>query len=478
MVETRDYDYGGAALLRRTVTEYETGAGYDNRHVFNLVRASTVFAGDGTRVSRTEYQYDQGTLADTPNVTMHAESHNPYSPMYEEPCDCYYEYVDNGYDYGYYEYVCHSTCQRSDYDPMSVYRGNITEVKTYADAAGLTGAVTETRGYDRTGNMIVTSTSCCDQSTVTDTDATQYAYPSAQTRGSASDPSARVTTSATYYFYPGLISTSTDANGRTSENTYDAATLRPYQSISPTLARTTYGYDNQQLTVTETTTDSAGTVSAVQVKYLDGRGRVKREEARASGANEWDAVDTVYEDMGRVWKQSRPYRKAVESPQWTETIYDAFGRSKRVITPDGSETRIYYNEKYDDPSRTRPTAASAEPGETTLVVDGWGRERWARSDSQGRLVEVVEPDANGDGSVQNNGSATRYSPTTCARTRPRAPTRAASPPASTTTTTRSTGSSRSPSTWARPTTPVRPSPRPPPSRTSTCRTATGACGST
>ena len=299
----------------------------------------TIFAGDGARVSQIEYKYDEGTLAETPYVTMHDESHNPYSPWYEEPCDCYYDYIDYGYGYGYYEYVCHSTCQQTAYNPATNFRGNITEVKTYSGASDLTGAVTETRGYDMTGNMIASSTSCCDQTTVTYTDATQYAYPSSQTRGSASNAAARVATSATYYFYPGLINTSTDANGLTSQNSYDAGTLRPYESVSSTLARTTHAYDNNQLTVTATTTDSAGTIADVNIKYLDGRGRVKKEEARATNAGEWDAGETIYDDMGRVWKQSR----LTEGRGIASVDGDRLRRFRsleEVIAPDGSETRF------------------------------------------------------------------------------------------------------------------------------------------
>ena len=40
--------------------------------------------------------------------------------------------------------------------------------------------------------------------------------------------------------------------------------------------------------------------------------------------------------------------------------------------------------------------------------DAWGRERWARVDAQNRLVQVVEPDPNGNGSVATNGLETNY----------------------------------------------------------------------
>lgn len=54
--------------------------------------------------------------------------------------------------------------------------------------------------------------------------------------------------------------------------------------------------------------------------------------------------------------------------------------------------------------------ASTLPGETTRVRDAWGRERWGRTDAQGRLVEVVEPNPLGSGSVFEAGSLlTTYS---------------------------------------------------------------------
>lgn len=53
-------------------------------------------------------------------------------------------------------------------------------------------------------------------------------------------------------------------------------------------------------------------------------------------------------------------------------------------------------------------ATQYAPGETTRVQDAWGRERWGRTDALGHLVEIVEPDPNGSGSVASNGLLTTY----------------------------------------------------------------------
>src|SRR5205085_9962948 len=81
---------------------------------------------------------------------------------------------------------------------------------------------------------------------------------------------------------------------------------------------------------------------------------------------------------------------------------DALGRTKTVTAPDGSQTQTFYNET------TRPDVASNDAGETTRVQDAWGRERWGRTDANGRLVEVIEPNATGGGSVATAGCLTTY----------------------------------------------------------------------
>jgi YD repeat-containing protein len=169
------------------------------------------------------------------------------------------------------------------------------------------------------------------------------------------------------------------------------------------------------MTVTETTflethpTDT--TIANQNKKLLNGRGQVRQEQAL--GANSvWDFVDTIYDNMGRVSQQSRPYRSG-DTPLLGSIAYDSLGRTTRTTAPDGSFTETYYNEfdfdLSDGYSPTRPNVVDANtPGETTLVRDAWGRERWGRADAQGRLVEVVEPAAAGNGAVATGGLVTKY----------------------------------------------------------------------
>jgi RHS repeat-associated protein len=400
VTEARSYGYGGQALLRATRTQYQNSSNYTNRHIFNLPTVIEVYASDNlTRVSRTEYQYDGQALTDTPNVVMHDDAFNPYaSQEYIESYCC---------DYDYYNNWCNQTCGGyfvSAYDPATDFRGNVTQVTTYANAGTepASGAITETRSYDITGNMVMASTSCCQQTSISYTLATQYAYPISKTRGS-SDPNSpvHVTNSATYDFNTGLELSATDANGRTAQTTYFSDTLRLQTAYSPTGAYVSYAYDETGLSTTKTTYLAGGVIADQNVKYLNGHGQVRRD--KNLGANSvWDIVDTQYDTLGRVTQQSLPYRSG-ETIQWNTTTYDVLGRVISAQAPDGSTTQTFYNET------SRPSVASNAPGQTMRVVDAWNRERWGRLDSDGRLVEMVEPNPVGNGTVTTGGYLTTYS---------------------------------------------------------------------
>jgi RHS repeat-associated protein len=417
VTEIRNYDYGGATLLRATRTQYQNSADYISRHIFSLPLMVEVFAGDGvTRLSRTDYQYDGQPLTASPGVVQHDATFNPHAeaeglcflvPDGNDPdCTpaCARELPTFCDDYS----CCNGVCSEvlvCPYIPATDFRGNITQTTTYADALNLTGAVTKTRRYDVAGNLVTAGESCCEQTSFEYSVDTQYAYPLSRTRGSATDPLAQVKTSTTYDFNTGLLLSVTDANGRTSQSDYFADTIRPKTVSRSSGAHTDYAYDDATMSVMETayleSHPTHTTIGEQNVKFLNGRGQVRQE--KALGANGvWDFVDVKYDSMGQVSQQSRPYRTG-DTLQWSTTAYDALSRPISLELPDGSITQTFYNET------TRPAAASSTPGETMRVRDAWGRERWGRTDSQNRLVEVVEPDPSGSGSVSNPGAlATTY----------------------------------------------------------------------
>jgi RHS repeat-associated protein len=402
VTEVREYDYGGATVLRRVRTEYEPRMEYVFRHIFNLPTVVEVYEGSATTpVARTEYTYDGQPLTDTPGVVQHQRAFNPYDPGNWAPPSCRRECepgrrppCQNICEPGYWQPV---------FDPATNHRGNVTQVTTYSNAANRTGAVNETRRYDINGNLVIAAGSCCVQTVITYTVTTQYAYPTAMARGAASPSSVRVTTLANYDFNTGLPLSTTDANGRTTQMTYHAASLRPVTVHLPTSAVISYYYDDAGLAYTTAMSDPSGVTKAAYItQRLNGLGLVRRSEQLAEG-EAWDIVDLKYGVLGQLWQQSQPYRNG-QTPQWSTFVYDVLGRPTRALAADGSEMRTFYNEA------TRPSGATNAPGVTMRTVDAWGRERWSRTDALGRLVELVEPNPNGSGSVTEAGHlVTTYS---------------------------------------------------------------------
>jgi RHS repeat-associated protein len=433
---TRSCDYDNAGtLLKCANAVYENSIPYkgtwnsvvsgnqvywyfsSGRHIFNLLKTSNVENPDGTIASRTDYEYDNyqsQPLVNTPGVIKHDPVSDPFTtqlqngsclvwqPSQSVPsCSFEGEEVWVPTSGGYYDYCqCQEFDQVSVYDPATDKRGNLTKQTTYADAQNATGAIENKSVYDITGNLVKSSTSCCEQTSIEYNISNQFAYPISQTRGS-SDPNSpdRITTYSVYNFETGLMKQGTDANGRTSVTNFNPATLRPVKSISSTGAYTAFAYDDTAMTTAEEAYESTNVLSGKSVKYLNGIGKVRREEALGAN-NVWDFVEIKYNKLGEVWKQSRPFRTG-ETPIFSENIYDSQGRTKQVIEPDGSISKAFYNEA------TRPdsaTSATTGIGNTTRVADAWGRERWGRYDQQGRLAEVVEPNPNGNGSVLAAGS--------------------------------------------------------------------------
>ena len=419
ITEVRQYDFGGTVMLRSKKTQYQNSSNYTSRHIFNLPLIVETYAADNaTRLTRLEYQYDGQTLTQRADVVMHDYSFDPFAP---DEGLCYYENDWSDPDcqgscspelmgcdgYCPQNYIC-------PYNSATDFRGNITQMTTYSDGLNATGAITETYRYDIAGNLVTSSTSCCEQTTNVFTVNTQYAYPESKIRGSSSDPFKQVKVSASYDFNTGLVRSVTDANGRPTLNDFSSASLRATLETSPTGAHTDTSYDDVAMTVTTTTylaPGEGGGIASQNVKTMNGQGEVRR-EAGLGANNTWDFVDTVFNNLGQITQRSNPYRTG-DTLQWTTATYDALGRNNRVTTPDGSVSETYYNEKDFDTGDSyvpaRPNVASSGLGETILVRDAWGRERWGRVDSSGQLVEVVEPNPSGNGSTATGGLVTTYS---------------------------------------------------------------------
>src|SRR5262249_12482091 len=110
------------------------------QHIFNLVALTEAYAGDDvTRLSRTEHQYDGYGLTNNPGILQYNSWYNPHTPPQQHcnyvpdpsdpdctspiPCVGIYPPCDGNCPY---IYECAEILQ---YDPFTLYRGNITQVK-------------------------------------------------------------------------------------------------------------------------------------------------------------------------------------------------------------------------------------------------------------------------------------------------------------------------------------------------------------
>lgn len=336
------YEYDALQLLRRTVYSYVSDANYELvNHIFHLVGSILVYDGAGTLVSATGMQYDEASLAATPEITG-------WSP------------------------------------PPGQYRGNLTSTSWFSDALHTTGEITQLQRYDSAGNLITISGTCCVSTTFTFTEDTQYAFPTSVTNGDPATPSDRVATQAAYDLGTALQLTATDAGGNITRFAYEPSTLRLTEATFATDASLSYSYSDATSTVVETRRAADGTIADQVIRRLNGIELPHRTEVLGDGGH-WDQTDVQYDQSGRPWRRSRPHRDG-ESLQWSEVSYDKAGRPFQVQAADGSTSHMYYNEP------DRPSSASSASGQTVRSQDAWGNERWFRIDALGRLAEVVEPD--------------------------------------------------------------------------------------
>jgi len=89
--------------------------------------------------------------------------------------------------------------------------------------------------------------------------------------------------------------------------------------------------------------------------------------------------------------------------QWNTITYDSLDRVTKVTAPDNiSVTERFYNES------TYPSAATQGAPGAQCASGPVGPRAMGRFDAQDRLVEIVEPDPLGNGSVAGNGLLTLY----------------------------------------------------------------------
>jgi RHS repeat-associated protein len=280
-------------------------------------------------------------------------------------------------------------------DPQTNVRGNVTTTGSWLDT---TNTYLETHAqYDQFGNVRSAWDARGSQSQMEYDSAYTYAYPT-KIITPVPDPTNQhgsnvaFTTTSTFDAATGRTLSTTDANGQVT--TFEYASTDALGAANPArrltrMARpdggwTAYAYGDQPgnlFIMTRTAQDSTHNLDAYQ--YLDGLGRTMR-AAQSDIGGAYIYADTQYDQMGRVWRVSNPYRTG-DQVQWSTSDYDDLGRVKKVTTPDEAEVVTVYS------ANTTGTL-----GSLVTVTDQAGKKRKSLIDALGRLAQITEdPDGLG-----------------------------------------------------------------------------------
>ncbi|HEY6249576.1 MAG TPA: hypothetical protein VI685_06420, partial [Candidatus Angelobacter sp.] len=293
--DIQESDFGGQ-LKRETVMTFAGGA-YVIKHILNLPTQVLVKDGSGNTFARTDLAYDNTTLTSIPGAAHHDDT---------------------------------------NYGTGSTTRGNLTSVTRYTNASAGTGQVTRTFNFDTLGNLILAQLDCCNQKTFSFSSGTQYAYPDSVVRG----PSGlQFTSSYTWNFDTGVMLTSTDENGQTTNFQYDSMN-RLTQTAPPSPAATVNVSFGDSVTSPTVNASNTGN-SLVKVQTFDGLGRLVEVDDKNS-ATLVSSSTYNYDGIGQRTKASNPFGPS-DTALYTTFAYDSVGRLTRVSPPSGSSTQYQYS---------------------------------------------------------------------------------------------------------------------------------------
>ena len=416
-------DTGGAALVESTIHGY-----IDNTFQFStgLDRTSTIETHFATVLKSIG---EEGTIADMPTGTTASRTDTVYlnSATYRNrnilglPTSITMKGIVNltlqnvaktelFYDEVGYPLLTYGDLTGADYtNPGAAVRANVTTVRRYVDAALTTSLDTHAQ-FDQCGNLRSSWDARGTQSQTEYSSTYKHAYPT-QTTTAVPDPSgthgsnSALTSSRTFDYDTGLVLTTTDANLQVTSFSYeddegDKDPLNRLRKVTrPDGGWTKYSFGDtlgDLFTLTETRQDATRTLKIYN--YVDAMGRPSRSFA-SEDADTYIALDTLYDQMGNVWKVSNPYRTTTldgdadvsHTNHWTTSTYDVLGRIDTVTFPDASVVDTDYEGAY------------------TTVTDQAGRQRRQKMDALGRVERVDEPNASGSlGTVDSPAQATQY----------------------------------------------------------------------
>ena len=415
-----EYDYGPGSpstyATRHTHTDYVTsytvnGTSYNydsdtNIHLRSLPLQQIIYAvnpanGQETWVAQTKYEYDRydtstnhANLVNRSNISGPAGTADP-----NDPCSG------------------SATCSLS-YQT----RGNATRIDRWLNNSG-SSLISTWPQYDIAGNIVVSVDGRGNATTIDYRDNFGSPADAVESSGSpVNNPPAWLSGQTSFAFpfkvtnplghaaytkydyYLGRPVGNKDPNGVRSSAYYNDALDRPTQAVravgvTGVQSQTTFNYDDGNHKITTTSDRDTYNDNLLKSEMLyDGLGRTVETRKYETGAT-YSTVSQTYDDLGRVFQISNPYRSG-DAVVWTTTAYDDLGRVISVTTPDGAHVDTAYS------------------GNRVMVTDQAGKRRLSETDALGRLTKVWEiKGADSDtvsitfpsGGTAYNGYLTQYS---------------------------------------------------------------------
>ncbi|HKV37219.1 MAG TPA: RHS repeat-associated core domain-containing protein [Pyrinomonadaceae bacterium] len=314
------------------------------------------------------------------------------------------------YDEVAYPVLTYGDLTGSDYiDPGTSARGNTTTIRRHVDVG--TNVYLDTHAqFDQAGNLRKAWNERQVMSEMEYSSTYKHAFLT-QTTTAAPDPSgvfgsnAAFISGSTFDYTTGLVLTATDINGQVTSYSYkdDQNNNDPLNRLRkvtrPDGGWTKYSFGDtvgNVFTLTEVQQDASRVVKSYQ--YFDPIGRLSRQFAGEGGTN-YIATDNIYDQMGRIWKVSNPYRTTTldgvadlaHTSYWSVSAYDPLGRVISVTYPDSSVVQTSYQGAY------------------MTVTDQAGKQKRQKTDALGQVVRVDEPNVSGSlGTVDAPTQATSY----------------------------------------------------------------------
>jgi RHS repeat-associated protein len=366
-------EYGGAdgqTLLRLTTTSYKTDSAYVDRRILGLPYEHIVYDGPtGALLARNVFYYDWG--------------------------GDYLSTQTPGSNYDSANYPSWFVVGRGDL--MAVRRYNCENSTTaYDDNQALWVQI---NGYDMAGSLVWSqdggghrvNISYGDSFSDGNNSRNTFAYPTTLTDADGYQ-------SFTQYNYDFGAHTRVEGpppnnqpNGIVQTFTYDDARRVKRATVGNTGAYTHYEYGpyyTQSYSSVNTVSENPYASDSYRFQIFDGLGHIVLAGGNNPGsAGGYAAVNTIYNLMGRVVKQSNPtevlpnltpYGDDAAGWLYTEQTYDWKGRPRTTTNTDGTQKSATYS------------ACGCAGSEAVTVMDEAGRQHRTTNDVLGRLAKVEE----------------------------------------------------------------------------------------